>query len=59
LRNPANSAIAGDPGPADKFQIAAERAASTYTPMVWLTILSPSEQAAAIDREMRKLDEEP
>jgi hypothetical protein len=58
LRNPANSATAGDSSPVDKFQIAAERAASDYTPIVWLTILSPSEQAAAIYREMRKLDEE-
>jgi hypothetical protein len=58
LRNPENSVVAGDPDPADKFQIAAGRAASAYTPIVWLTILSPSEQAAAIYREMRKLDEE-
>jgi hypothetical protein len=58
LRNPAQVAIAGDPGPVDQFQIAAERAASTYTPIVWLTLLSPSEQAEAIYREMRKLDEE-
>jgi hypothetical protein len=58
LRNPANTVIAGDPGHVDRFQIAAERAASTYGPIVWLTILTPSEQAAAIYREMRKLDEE-
>lgn len=58
LRNPAQEAVAGDPGPVDQFQIAAERAASAYSPMVWRTVLSPSEQAAAIYREMRKLDEE-
>jgi hypothetical protein len=58
LRNPAQVAIAGDPGPVDQFQIAAERAASAYTPIVWLTVLSPSEQAEAIYREMRKLDDE-
>jgi len=37
----------------DRFQIAAERAASRYD--VWST-LSPSERAAAIYRELRKLD---
>jgi len=39
----------------DRFQIAAERAASPYSADVWLT-LSPSERAAAIYRELRKLD---
>jgi hypothetical protein len=57
LRNPAKVAIAGEIGPVDRFQIAAERAALTYTAIVW-TVLGPSEQAAAIYREMRKLDEE-
>jgi hypothetical protein len=43
--------------PSDSFQIAAKRAASSYTPEAWFT-LSPSEQAAAIYRELRKLDAE-
>ena len=41
--------------PSDRFQIAAERAASSYPTEVW-SILSPSERAAAIYRELRKLD---
>jgi hypothetical protein len=44
--------------PSDRFQIAAERAASSYPTEVWFT-LSPSERAAAIYRELRKLDAEP
>ena len=44
--------------PSDRFQIAAERAASSYSTEVWFT-LSPSERAAAIYRELRKLDAEP
>ena len=43
--------------PSDSFQIAAERAASSYPTEVWLT-LSPSERASAIYRELRKLDAE-
>jgi hypothetical protein len=43
--------------PSDRFQIAAERAASSYPTDVW-SILSPSERAAAIYRELRKLDAE-
>jgi hypothetical protein len=43
--------------PSDRFQIAAERAASSYPTEVWLT-LGPSERAAAIYRELRKLDAE-
>ncbi len=43
--------------PSDRFQIAAERAASSYPTEVWFT-LSPSERAAAIYRELRKLDAE-
>jgi hypothetical protein len=43
--------------PSDKFQIAAGRAASHYTVDVWST-LNPSERAAAIYRELRKLDAE-
>ena len=43
--------------PSDSFQIAAEQAASSYPTEVWLT-LSPSEKAAAIYRELRKLDAE-
>jgi hypothetical protein len=58
LRNPAKVAIAGNTGPVDRFQIAAERAASSYTAIVWLTVLGPSERSAAIYRELRKLDEE-
>jgi hypothetical protein len=41
----------------DNFQIAAARAASSYPADVWL-MLSPSEQTAAIYRELRKLDAE-
>jgi hypothetical protein len=43
--------------PFDSFQIAAERAASSYTSEAWFT-LSPSEQSTAIYRELRKLDAE-
>jgi hypothetical protein len=43
--------------PSDRFQIAAERAASSRPTEVWLN-LSSSEQAAAIYRELRKLDAE-
>jgi hypothetical protein len=43
--------------PSDRFQIAAERAAASYATEVWTT-LSPSERAAAIYRELRKLDAE-
>jgi hypothetical protein len=43
--------------PSDRFQIAAERAASSYPTEVWSS-LGPSERAAAIYRELRKLDEE-
>jgi hypothetical protein len=43
--------------PFDRFQTAAERAASSYQAGVWFT-LGPSEQAAAIYRELRKLDAE-
>jgi hypothetical protein len=43
--------------PSDSFQIAAERAASSYPTEVWFTI-SQSERAAAIYRELRKLDAE-
>jgi hypothetical protein len=43
--------------PSDRFQIAAERAASSYPAEVWST-LSPSERAAVIYRELRKLDAE-
>jgi hypothetical protein len=44
--------------PSDRFQIAAARAASSYPTDLWFT-LSPSERAAAIYRELRKLDAEP
>jgi hypothetical protein len=40
--------------PSDKFQIAAERAAASYPAGVWFT-LRPSERAAAIYSELRKL----
>jgi hypothetical protein len=43
--------------PSDRFQIAAQRAASSYPTEVWFT-LSPSVRAAAIYRELRKLDAE-
>jgi hypothetical protein len=43
--------------PSDRFQIAAERAASSCPTEVWLN-LSASEQAAAIYHELRKLDAE-
>jgi hypothetical protein len=43
--------------PSDRFQTAAERAASSYPTEVWST-LSPSERTAAIYRELRKLDAE-
>jgi hypothetical protein len=43
--------------PSDRFQTAAARAASSYPMEVWST-LSPSERAAAIYRELRKLDAE-
>jgi hypothetical protein len=43
--------------PSDSFQIAAERAASSYPADVRFT-LGPSEQAAAIYRELRKVDAE-
>jgi hypothetical protein len=43
--------------PSDRFQIAAERAVSSYPAEEWFN-LSPSEQAAAIYRELRKLDAE-
>jgi hypothetical protein len=43
--------------PTDRFQIAAERAASSYPTEVWST-LSASERAAAIYRELRELDAE-
>jgi hypothetical protein len=39
----------------DTFQVAAERAAASYPTEVWFT-LSASERAAAIYRELRKLD---
>jgi hypothetical protein len=42
--------------PSDRFQLA-ERAASSYPAEVWST-LSPSERAAVIYRELRKLDAE-
>jgi hypothetical protein len=56
LRNPARIVVAGDPGPVNTFKIAAERAAASYSAHVWLTMLSTSEQAAAIYRAMRDLD---
>ena len=43
--------------PSDRFQIAAERAASSYPTEDWYT-LSPSARAAAIYRELRQLDAE-
>jgi hypothetical protein len=43
--------------PSDRFQTAAERAASSYPTEVWSTP-SPSERTAAIYRELRKLDAE-
>jgi hypothetical protein len=43
--------------PSDRFQTAAERATSSYPTEVW-SILSLSERAAAIYRELRKLDAE-
>jgi hypothetical protein len=43
--------------PSDRFQIAAAQAASRYTADAWST-LSPSARAAAIYRELRKLDAE-
>jgi hypothetical protein len=43
--------------PSDLFQMAAKRAAASYPPDVWRAF-SPSEQAAAIYRELRKLDAE-
>jgi hypothetical protein len=43
--------------PSDRFQIAAQRAAASYPTEVRST-LSPSERAAAIYRELRKLDAE-
>jgi hypothetical protein len=43
--------------PSDTFQVAAERAASSYPTEVWFR-LSASERAAAIYRELRKLDAE-
>ena len=43
--------------PSDSFQIAAERAAASYPAGSWFTI-STSEQAAAIYRELLKLDAE-
>jgi hypothetical protein len=43
--------------PSDRFQIAAKRAVSSYPAEVWST-LSTSERAAAIYRELRKLDAE-
>jgi hypothetical protein len=43
--------------PSERFQIAAERAASSCPTEVWRN-LSSSEQAAAIYRELRKLDAE-
>lgn len=42
--------------PSDRFQIAAARAASSYPADVWSS-LGTSEQAPAIYRELRKLDE--
>jgi hypothetical protein len=43
--------------PSDSFQIAAERAAASYPAGSWFAV-SLSEQAAAIYRELRKLDAE-
>jgi hypothetical protein len=43
--------------PSDRFQIAAERAASSYPRAVWSTLSAP-ERAAIIYRELRKLDSE-
>jgi hypothetical protein len=43
--------------PADSFQIAAERAATSCPADVWF-LLTPSQRAAAIYRELRKLDAE-
>jgi hypothetical protein len=53
LRHPTDGLVAD---PADRFQIAAEQAASSYPAVVWRS-LSPSEQTAAIYGELCKLDE--
>jgi hypothetical protein len=43
--------------PSDSFQIAAERAATSCPADAWF-LLRPSQRAAAIYRELRKLDAE-
>jgi hypothetical protein len=48
--------VAGDLAPVDKFQIVAAWTASAYPADIWLS-MSATEQAEAIDRELRTLDE--
>ena len=56
LRNPTGGLVAGDLAPVDKFQIVAAWTASAYPADIWLS-MSATEQAEAIDRELRTLDE--
>jgi hypothetical protein len=58
LRNPATgAAVSALPSPDNRFQVAAGRAAAPYG-ADWLSLLTPTERADAIYRELRRLDAE-